>query len=97
MRSRNSTKCWAAFSGDPAALAPGAGTPAAGIGAALLALAGACSEAGAQGRFEPPDGKTLLLIGQNKESAQGYIDRIKLLPAGEVRAGVPAYRRPVEG
>jgi hypothetical protein len=33
-------------------------------------------------RFEPPDGKKLVIIGQDKETIEGYIHSIKIPPSG---------------
>ena len=36
----------------------------------------------AASKFEPPDGKTLLLIGQNQDSMDAYVKEFKIIPAG---------------
>jgi len=36
----------------------------------------------AAGKFEPPDGKTLLVIGQNQESMDDYVVEFSTIPAG---------------
>ncbi|MGA2091715.1 MAG: hypothetical protein ABSH12_09700, partial [Endomicrobiales bacterium] len=48
----------------------------------VLMLILAISSTYATGKFEPPDGKTLLLIGENQNSVNTYVKEFKTIPAG---------------
>jgi len=58
------------------------GCPRDNIALVLLILFLGISIVYAAGKFEPPDGKTLLLIGQNQESMDTYVKEFKTIPAG---------------
>lgn len=48
----------------------------------LISLASLAASAAAAGKWEPPPGKTLLMIGQDRESAEAYIASMGHVPAG---------------
>jgi len=48
----------------------------------LLLIAGTSDVVTATSRYEPPDGKIILMVGQTQEDTQAYLDAAKILPAG---------------
>ncbi len=55
----------------------------------------------AAGKFEPPAGKTMLVIGQQRESIDAYVDEFKTVPAGFMNytdlAQVTGLNEPYDG
>ena len=55
---------------------------AAGLGTVMAFWGGTCSAEKIKGKFIPPDGKVLLMVGQDKDTIDDYVKSVKHVPAG---------------